>query len=828
MASQGHHHRPTLKQSNKSFKSKHASKGARKAAAKGKPAIISAPNTSARKAVDAGAKRIRLNQQSQKRDAKQRAGREDAKFFTMSSNGGKVPRIVSIVPLSPTLSGERLVRGLLPALGLSEADIMGLDWDGRSSFVTAAPRFKSSIHFNILPPLQLFPALDAALTSDIVIILLSSADEVQLEGEAILRCLQGQAGAVTTLACVQAPEMSPLAGSAKSLVHKSLLSFSRYFFPSVNKIFSADTANEAILLGRALCETSPAFIHHPDGRAWLVAEEQPVWSAVGSTVTGGDQPVVEPGLLRVTGTVRGGRLSANRLVHLPGYGDFQIQEILAALPRSKELSTDSPLVCLSSPGADADDLTANNVPDLLANEQTWPTEEDMMGASEAEMDGLAKRVKRVPKGTSAYQAAWIFDDDDDEGDATDADVDESGSDMSSAEPTESGKVIHLETPMRTAHTSLGVNTPHYDQEDELEDVELDERTEVHQEMTAEEEEAEYETYLRERERAQRDDINFPDEIDTPRHIAASVRFQRYRGLRSFRTSPWDPYENLPLDYGEIFQFESFAATQKRVEREAREEGVALGTRVTLVISNVPRQVAIDRAAGLPFVIHGLLRHEHKQTVLHFAVQRNTEYTEPVRAKDPLVICVGPRRYNINPLFSQHVRGGGKGVNNVHKSERYLKPGATTVVTTYGPACFGKLPCLLLKQGSRAELPDLVAMGSFLSSDPTRIIAKRIVLTGHPFKVHKKTATIRYMFFNRDDVQYFQSVELHTKYGRTGHITEALGTHGYFKAHFDGPIQQMDTVCMSLYKRQFPKWSTLFHPPTGSTSQADFDTQMELE
>lgn len=104
------------------------------------------------------------------------------------------------------------------------------------------------------------------------------------------------------------------------------------------------------------------------------------------------------------------------------------------------------------------------------------------------------------------------------------------------------------------------------------------------------------------------------------------------------------------------------------------------------------------------------------------------------------------------------------------------------------------------------MPSLVAMGTPLPPDPTRIAAKRLILTGHPFKIHKKTATIRYMFFDRDDVDFFKPIELHTKLGKTGHITEALGTHGYFKAHFDGPIQGMDTVCMNLYKRQFPKVS----------------------
>jgi len=63
------------------------------------------------------------------------------------------------------------------------------------------------------------------------------------------------------------------------------------------------------------------------------------------------------------------------------------------------------------------------------------------------------------------------------------------------------------------------------------------------------------------------------------HIPASVRFQRFRGLRSFRTSPWDPYENLPVDYAKIFGFRNYEQTGRKVMQEAQEEGVQV--RLTL-------------------------------------------------------------------------------------------------------------------------------------------------------------------------------------------------------------------------------------------------------
>src|SRR5690348_6196136 len=76
-------------------------------------------------------------------------------------------------------------------------------------------------------------------------------------------------------------------------------------------------------------------------------------------------------------------------------------------------------------------------------------------------------------------------------------------------------------------------------------------------------------------REDKDDLEFPDELDTPKDIAARTRFQRYRGLRSFRTSPWDPYENLPVDYSRIFQFEDYERTKRKVRRQAEEDGVAV-------------------------------------------------------------------------------------------------------------------------------------------------------------------------------------------------------------------------------------------------------------
>ncbi len=111
-----------------------------------------------------------------------------------------------------------------------------------------------------------------------------------------------------------------------------------------------------------------------------------------------------------------------------------------------------------------------------------------------------------------------------------------------------------------------------------------------------------------------------------------------------------------------------------------------------------------------------------------------------------------------------------------------------------------------EEGSSLPLT-LIGTGTALPPSTSRVIAKRIILTGHPYHIHKKIVTIRYMFFNREDVEWFKAMPLWTRRGRSGYIKEALGTHGYFKATFDGRINPQDSIGVSLYKRVWPRNSS---------------------
>ncbi|CAG8432701.1 5683_t:CDS:10 [Diversispora eburnea] len=668
------HHRPTLKQVNKPFKSKHKTKGSLKDQEKGKINRKSIKKSTSKPNFISKADRhnaAKLEQQ------KKRAEVIKTNRFFEGRHGA--PKIVAIVPLCSDVDSCSAMKSIC-----------------------------SSIE-------QPIPSMT--------------------KGISLLKSIQSQGfPSLITMAM----HMEQSSQKKRNDIKKSLLSFINYFFPEEKKINAADQTQDVLNILRTICTQGPKQISWRESRPYMLSEE------LGFDMNDDKNT----GTLKVTGYVRGLAFSANRLVHLQNFGDFQLNKITSCPKKydnsdnSKEMEEDIQVL--------EDSLEAENEPNLMENEQTWPTEEEMAGYEDIPDAPLGttpnKIVKRVPKGTSTYQAAWIVDS-------------ESNSEYSYYSDDEDGDV----------------NMNYENNEEQNESIHLD----------PEEESKQLKEYLANREKEQRDDIEFPDEVDTPSDIATRIRFQKYRGLQSFRTSPWDPYENLPIDYARIYQFENYKGTKNRVISQASTGGskVKVGSRITLHIANVPKKAIDSYDSSRPFTVFGLFEHEHKMSVLNFVVTR---------------------RYEVRPQYSQNTLGG-KGTNNVHKFERFLISGRTCVATIYGPIQFGKVPVTLYKETE--TINNSVASGYFWNANPKRIIAKRIILTGHPFKIHKKSAVIRYMFFNPEDVLWFKPVQLTTKYGRVGHIRESLGTHGYMKCIFDSPINQQDTVMMNLYKRVFPKWNT---------------------
>ncbi|DAA18964.1 pre-rRNA-processing protein TSR1 homolog isoform X2 [Bos indicus] len=629
-----------------------------------------------------------------------------------------------------------------------------------------------------------------AKVADTILFLLDPLEGWDSTGDYCLSCLFAQGLPTYTLA-VQG--ISSLPPKKQIDARKKLSKAVEKRFPE-DKLLLLDTQQEAGMLLRQLANQKQRHLAFRDRRAYLFAHAAEFVPSEESDLVG---------TLKISGYVRGQALNVNSVLHIIGHGDFQMKQVDAPVdpfplnPRVIKSSKDSGTameICAADAVARMEEdlkvlmkadpdrqesLQTEVIPDPMEGEQTWPTEEELSEAHDL-LKESSKVVKKVPKGTSSYQAEWILDEDGESGGEGDEYDDIEHEDFMEEESQDEGSEEEEEEECETMTIGESVR-------DDLYDEKVDE---------------EAEEKMLEKYKQQRLEEMFPDEVDTPRDVAARIRFQKYRGLKSFRTSPWDPKENLPRDYARIFQFQNFINTRRRIFKEIEEkevEGAEVGWYVTLHVSEVPVSVVEHFKRGTPLIAFSLLPHEQKMSVLNMVVSRHPGNTEPVKAKEELIFHCGFRRFRASPLFSQHTAA------DKHKFQRFLTADTALVVTVYAPITFPPASVLLFKQNSNG-MHSLIATGHLLSVDPDRMVIKRVVLSGHPFKIFTKTAVVRYMFFNREDVLWFKPVELRTKWGRRGHIKEPLGTHGHMKCSFDGKLKSQDTVLMNLYKRVFPKWT----------------------
>lgn len=791
-----HHHRSTTKQPQKPFKARHATKSALKEKSKGK---IERLEKGTRKTPHQHvmSKLDRRNKAKQLRVNHHNAHIEKTGVF---SGKDAAPRIVAMVPLSDKIDTIKAVQSLSKSVDVEEM----IDAQATQLRVSV-DRFKQKLHFIVVKP-ELIATLDACRLADFVVFVMPFDDQFTAHEEHLIKTIESQ-GVSNVLATVQGlDEIEP--AKRRPQVVASLKSYITHFFPTIEKVTSLDSRQEALNLIRSLCTVTPKGIRWREERSWLMADEVQ-WPS-GKHASGDGEATGE---LIVTGVVRGKGLKADRLVRVGDWGEFQIEKIVAAPKESRrhrrddtEMQGQEPEV-LDVPSAEQDDLLAlapeeivmqgapNLAPSMAGSTRKGVLLDDHHYFSDEE-EYERPQAKRLPRGTSKYQAAWYLDD-----------ADYSGSDLEAVDDADEDDedVPMMGGPVEPADGIEGLAGPEgteggpseYPQSEMFVDEAPND-----EELTA---------YRASRKGNEADaDLEFPDEIELRPNVLARERLARYRGLKSARTSVWDTAEDAPYEPAEwqrLLAISDYKVAKAKVLRDSYLDSVKPGTRVSVHLRNVPLRFEQEHDATALLALFQLLKHEHKNVAANYSITLLSDLDKPIKSKETLIMQIGPRRLAIKPLFSQE----GATPNDVHKFERYLHPGRSGIATVLAPLTWGSVPILYFRNDPVTEQLRLVGTGTSLPPSTSRVTAKRIILTGHPYKIHKRLVTVRYMFFNKDDVDWFKSMPLWTKRGRSGFVRESLGTHGYFKAVFDGKINPMDAIGISLWKRCWPRMAHAWQP-----------------
>lgn len=342
-----------------------------------------------------------------------------------------------------------------------------------------------------------------------------------------------------------------------------------------------------------------------------------------------------------------------------GLVDLKWLQIMSApLPRTKHARPSGmdveaePVLLAERVPSSADSLVSTNVADNMENEQTWPTEEEMAGALQGTGEGevpdakkgtTPKRIRRIPKGMTEYQASWIVDESEDE------DQDEEREDRDG----EGGRMDEDEEMVL----------------DDALDMESERKSVVaFQELDMEEEQKQCVLFFPELFFRKNDNFWINPDLH---HGASAPRKNKTPKIFQMKSTPhktslhvhgsrvsvgFDPSARVRGTHMRTCLASTHGYSSSRtssvprgtcgaswriavlrlgiscslLSKQSLKTLLQPGTRVTIFIEGVPQVASVP--SELPFVLYGLLKHEHKKTVLHFTVQRNTECEGSVRSK----------------------------------------------------------------------------------------------------------------------------------------------------------------------------------------------------
>ena len=399
MANSNHHHRSSLKQKNKPFKGGSGGRSkSRGRVESAKPVGISKPGRTLNAA--SMSKADRKNKSALLQAARRAELQQEQKMF---SGKHGAPRNVLLLSVSPSVRLGEMVERLVKEDQI-ERDGLWVPHD----FVSYVEEQKQRIRWLTIDlvesnNLNICSIMDAVSSADVVVFVASGKDTPQLQDHFVelFSVIRAQ-GISSSLAVLQ---------EASALNKQQLASWQRALqtqMPSIGKLFCASENfgkdRESTELIRSLCTQRITGISWRERRPYLL-------------VDGPVQYDQCTGIMKLTGFGRGGQpFSANRLIHLQGFGTFALERI--ALDPAARHNYRCGTMSVDSQEQLCDPTKAEPVnPEQTETEQDGMVsdgdEADEIGGMNSAMDNSKsiKRKVKVPKGTSSYQAAWMAEED---------------------------------------------------------------------------------------------------------------------------------------------------------------------------------------------------------------------------------------------------------------------------------------------------------------------------------------------------------------------------------------------------------------------------------
>eukprot|EP01060_Flectonema_neradi_P009000 TRINITY_DN1643_c1_g1_i1.p1 TRINITY_DN1643_c1_g1~~TRINITY_DN1643_c1_g1_i1.p1 ORF type:complete len:1063 (+),score=272.75 TRINITY_DN1643_c1_g1_i1:373-3561(+) len=238
-------------------------------------------------------------------------------------------------------------------------------------------------------------------------------------------------------------------------------------------------------------------------------------------------------------------------------------------------------------------------------------------------------------------------------------------------------------------------------------------------------------------------------------------------------------------------------TVGNIEEKIKLVGYYAGLYVRVVIEGVPAEFVSNFQPKLPLVLGGLLASEDRLGVVYMRIKKHRWYPKILKAGDPLVLSVGWRRFQTQPIFALEDPNG---------RNRYLKYSPLhmhCVAAFYGPVTPPNTGVIAFTNNSLQ--PDVrhfrcSATGYIMEIDHSSRIVKKLKLTGVPAKVYKNTAFIKNMFSSALEVAKFEGAKIQTTSGLRGTVKRAVtGKNGIFRATFEDKISKADIIFCKTWK-----------------------------